>query len=65
LYGYETWLLTVTEENRLEAFDNKALRKTSVYGGKQGSRGVERWRNLHEEELHNFQSSLQCIRMIK
>jgi len=42
LCGHETWLLTVTEENRLGAFVNKALRKTSVCGGKQGSRNVEK-----------------------
>ena len=42
------------EENRLRAFDNKTLRKTSVCWGKQGSWGVKRWRNLHEKGAPRF-----------
>jgi len=32
----------VIEEKRLGAFDNKALRKTSVFGGKQGKVGEKK-----------------------
>jgi hypothetical protein len=28
LYGYETWLLTLSEERRLRMFDNRVLRET-------------------------------------
>jgi hypothetical protein len=62
LYGCETWSLTLREENRLRIFENRVLRKIfrpkrdEVTGG---------WRKLHNEELHNFYSSPNIIRMIK
>jgi hypothetical protein len=62
LYGCETWSLTLREEHRLRAFENRALRRmfgpkrTEVTGG---------WRKLHNEELHNLYFSQSIIRMIK
>jgi hypothetical protein len=62
LYGYETWSLTLREENRLRVFENRVLRgifeskRDEVTGG---------WRKLRNEELHNLYSSSNIIRMIK
>jgi hypothetical protein len=61
LYGYETWPLTLREEHRLRVFDNRMLRRVflskmdKVIGGS---------RELHNEDLHNFYSSLGVIRII-
>jgi hypothetical protein len=41
LCGCETWSLTLREEHRLRAFENRVLRR--IFGPK-----------LHSEELHNF-----------
>jgi hypothetical protein len=61
LYGCETWSLTVREEHKLRAFENKVLR---IFGTKRdGVTGG--WRKLHNEELHNFYSSPSIIRIIK
>jgi hypothetical protein len=57
-----TWFLTLREEHRLRVFENRVLRKIfrpkrdEVMGG---------WRKLHNEELHNLNSSPTIIRMIK
>jgi hypothetical protein len=40
LYGYETWSLTLGEENRLRAFENRVLRK--IFGPKREEDGS--WR---------------------
>jgi hypothetical protein len=61
LYLCETWSLTFSEERRLRVFENSVLRifvpkRDEVTGG---------WRKLHNEEIHNFYSSANIIRMIK
>jgi hypothetical protein len=50
------------EEHRLRVFENRVLRR--IFGPKRDevTRG---WRKLHNEELHNFYSSPNIIRMIK
>jgi hypothetical protein len=47
LYGFETWPLTLREEHRLRAFENRVLRifglkRNEVSGG---------WTRLHDEGL--------------
>jgi hypothetical protein len=62
LYGYETWSLTLKEENRLRVFKNRVLRR--IFGPKRG--GVTGgWKKLHNEELHDLYSSPSIIRIIK
>jgi hypothetical protein len=62
LHGSETWSLTLREEHRLREFENTMLRR--IFRQKnEGVAGV--WRKLHNEERHNFYSSLSIIRMIK
>jgi hypothetical protein len=62
LYGCEIWSLTLREEHRLRMFEKKVLRrrfrpkKDDVMGG---------WRKLHNEELHDSDSSPSIIRIIK
>jgi hypothetical protein len=61
LYGRGTWSLTVREEHKLRAFENRVLR---IFGRKtDGMTGG--LRKLHKEELHNLYSSLIIIRIIK
>jgi len=48
LYGCETWSLTLREEHRLRAFENRVLRR--VFGPKRDEVTGE-WRKLHNEEL--------------
>jgi hypothetical protein len=54
LYGCETWSLTLREEHRLRAFENRALRR--IFGPKIDEVTGD-WRKLHNEELHNLYSS--------
>jgi hypothetical protein len=62
LYGCETWSLTVREEHKLWAFENRVLRR--IFGRKRdGVTGG--WRKLHNEDLHNLYSSPSIIRIIK
>ena len=49
LYGGETWSLTLREERRLRAFENRVLRR--VFGPKRDEVTGE-WRKLHNEELN-------------
>jgi hypothetical protein len=51
LYGCETWSLTLREESRLRAFENKVLRR--VFGSK-GDEVTGEWRKLHNEELNDM-----------
>ena len=46
LYGCETWSLTLREERRLRAFENRVLRR--VFGPKRDEMTGE-WRKLHNE----------------
>jgi hypothetical protein len=61
-YGCETWSLKLREEHRLKLFENRVLRR--IFGPKRDE-VIERWRKLHNEELHNVYSSPSIIRMIK
>jgi hypothetical protein len=62
LYGCETWSLTLREEHRLRAFENRVIR--IIFGPKRDEVTGE-WRKLHNEELHNLYSSPAIIRQIK
>ena len=54
LFGCETWLLTLSEERRPRAFENRVLRR--IFGPKREEITGE-WRKLHNEELNNLYSS--------
>jgi hypothetical protein len=62
LYVCETWSLTLREEHKLRAFENKMLRM--IFGPKREevTRG---WRKLHNEKLHDLYSSPSIIGIIK
>jgi hypothetical protein len=62
LYGCETWSLTLREEHRLRVFENRLLRR--IFGPKRDDVTGD-LRKLHNEELHNFYSSPNIIRMMK
>jgi hypothetical protein len=62
LYGYETWFLTIREENRLSVFQNGVLRRMS---GPKRDEVAEDLRKLRSEEIHNLYSSPNIIRLIK
>jgi hypothetical protein len=51
LYGCDTWWLTLREERRLRAFENRVLRR--VFGPKRDE-VKEEWRKLHNEELSDL-----------
>jgi hypothetical protein len=60
LYGCETWFLTLREEHRLRAFENRVLR---IFGPKREEDGS--WKNLHNDEVHSLYSSPNIVRVIK
>jgi hypothetical protein len=60
--GCETWSLTSREEHNPRVFENRVLRR--IFGPKRDEVTVG-WRKLHNEELRNFYSSPNTIRMIK
>jgi hypothetical protein len=62
LYGYETWSLTLREENRLRVFENRILRR--IFGPKRDE-VTGKWRKLHTKELHILYSAPNIIRQIK
>jgi hypothetical protein len=62
LYGCETWSLTLREEHRLRAFENRVLRRIS---GSKRDEVTGEWRKTHNKELHNLHSSPNIIRQIK
>jgi hypothetical protein len=62
LYGCETLSLTLREEHRLRAFENRVLRRT--FGPKRNEVTGE-CRKLHNEELRDLCSSPSIIRIIK
>jgi hypothetical protein len=62
LYGCETWSLNIKNEHRLWVFENRVLRR--IFGPRRDEVTGD-WRKLHSEELHNFYSSPNIIRMIK
>jgi hypothetical protein len=53
--------LTLREEHRLKAFENSVPR---IFGPR-GDEAIKDWRKLHNEELHNLNSSPSIIRMIQ
>jgi hypothetical protein len=62
LYGYETWSLTLRDEDGLRVFENRVLRR--IFGPKRDEVMAE-WRKLHSGECHNLYSSADIIRQIK
>jgi len=62
LFGCETWSLTLREERKLRLFENKVLRR--IFGPRRDEITWE-WRRLHNEELNDFYSSPNIVRVIK
>jgi hypothetical protein len=62
LYESKTWSLTLREEHKLRVFENRVLRR--IFGPKRDEVTGE-WRNLHKEELRDFYSSPNIIRINK
>jgi hypothetical protein len=62
LYGCKTWFLTLREEHRLRAFENRMLRR--IFGPKRNEM-IGGWRKLRNEERHNLYPSPSIVRMIK
>jgi len=60
--GYEIWPLTLREERRLRAFENRVLRR--MFGHKRDEVTGE-WRKLHNEEVNDLYCSLNIVRVIK
>jgi hypothetical protein len=61
LYGCETWSLTLREEHRLRAFEN---RLSKIFGPRRDEVTGE-WRKLHSGELHTLCLSPDVIKQIK
>ena len=61
-YGGGTWSLTLREERKLRVFENMVLRR--IFGPRKDEITGE-WRRLHNEELNNFYSSPNIVRVIK
>jgi hypothetical protein len=49
-YGFESWSLTLREENRLRVFENRVLRR--IFGPKRDEVTGE-WRKFNNEELRD------------
>jgi len=62
MYGCETWSLTLREEEKLRVFVNMVLRKIFVPRREEVS---GEWRRLYNEELNDFYSSPNIVRVIK
>jgi hypothetical protein len=54
LYGSETLSLTLREEHILRVSESRVLRR--IFGPKRDEI-IGGWREMHNEELHNFHSS--------
>jgi hypothetical protein len=62
LYGCETWSLTLRDERRLRAFENRVLR--TVFGPKRDEVTGE-CTKLHNEELSDLYSLPNIVRVVK
>ena len=62
LCGCETWSLTLREERKLRVFENMVLRR--IFGSRRDEVTGE-WRRMHNEELNDFYSSPNIVRVIK
>jgi len=62
LYGCETWSLTLGEQRRLRANENRVLRR--IFGTKRDEVTGE-WRKLHNEQLNDLYCSPSIVRVIK
>ena len=62
MYGCETWSLTLREERKLRVFESMVLRR--IFGPRMGEVTGE-WRRLHNEELNDFFSPPNIVRVIK
>jgi PAS domain-containing protein len=62
LYGFETWSLTLREEQRLRVFENRMLRR--IFGWKRDE-VMGGWRKLHNEDLRDLYFSPRVIIIIK
>jgi len=61
LYGCEAWSLTLREERKLRVFENMVLRR--IFGSRRDEVTGE-WRRLHNEELNDFYSTPNIVRVI-
>jgi hypothetical protein len=62
LYGCETWSLTLREESRVRAIENRVLRRKF---GPMWDEITGELRKLHSEELNDLYSSRSIFRVIK
>ena len=62
LYVCETWSLTLREERRLRASENRVLRR--IFGPKRDEVKRE-WKKLYNEELNDLYCSPNIVRMKK
>ena len=62
LYGCETWSLSLRKERKLRVFENMMLRR--MFGPGRDEVTVK-WRRLRNEELNDFYSSPNIVRVIK
>jgi len=51
LYGYETWSVTLNEEQRLRMLENRVQRR--IFGVKRG-KITRDWRKMSSKELQNL-----------
>jgi hypothetical protein len=61
MYVCETLSVTLREEHKLKVFENRVLRR--IFGQKRDEVKGD-WTKLHNEELHNLDSSPSIIRTI-
>ena len=61
VYECETWSLTLREERRLGAFDNRVMRRFELNRDEL----TWEWRKLHNEELNDLCFSPNIVRVIK
>jgi len=62
LYGCETWSLILGDKRKMRVFENMVLRR--IFGPRRDEVTGE-WRGLHNEELNDFYSSPNIVRVIK